>query len=87
MIKKTSRNLINIALNLHSYEDNLSFILEFIKKMYLLLLFKVQNPRHLYITSPVLALGAQHRTLSSKHEAKFFLNSNPGYTSNIGFYC
>ena len=32
--------LANIALNLHSYEENKSFILEFMKKMYLLLLFK-----------------------------------------------
>ena len=32
--------IVNIALNLHSYEENKSFILEFMKKMYLLLLFK-----------------------------------------------
>ena len=31
---------INIALNLYSYEGNYSFILNFMKKMYLLLLFK-----------------------------------------------
>ena len=31
---------VNVTLNLHSYEENYSFMLELIKKMYLLLLFK-----------------------------------------------
>ena len=36
---------VNIALNLHSYEENQSFTLEFIKKMYLLMLLshKIQD--------------------------------------------
>ena len=40
---------VNIGLNLHSYEENSNFILEFIKNMYLLLLFKSQNLRHLFM--------------------------------------
>ena len=31
---------VNIALTLHSCEEDYSFILEFVKKIYLLLLFK-----------------------------------------------
>ena len=47
LTRKTTKNIAhtdflngNIALNLHSYEENLGFIKEFIKNMYLLLLFK-----------------------------------------------
>ena len=31
---------VNIALNVHSYEENKIFILEFIKEMYFLMFFK-----------------------------------------------
>ena len=40
---------VTITLNSHAHEEKFSFILEFIKKMYLLLPFKSQNLRHLFM--------------------------------------
>ena len=53
---------INIDLQLNSYKENLNFRLEFIKKVYLLLLFK--SISEALIDEHILAICAQHSTLS-----------------------
>ena len=40
---------VNIALNSYAYEENQSFMLEFIQKVYFSLLFVSWNPRHLFM--------------------------------------
>ena len=71
--------VVNVNIELNSYEENLNFILEFIKKVFLLLLFKSISgtliDEHIVL---ILALCAQHSTLSFFfHETIFFLNSYP----------
>ena len=57
---------INIALNLYPYEGHLGFILELIKKMYLLCSLNIKSETLIYdhITI-VLVLCTQHKTLLS----------------------
>ena len=66
-----------------------SFILEFIDVS--VLAIQIIKPKTLIYDhiAIVLALGAQHRPLLSNFFKKqhLFLNSIPGYTSNVYFYC
>ena len=59
-------------------------IVEFMKTMYILLLFELQNLRHLFINhiAIVLVLCAQHRAVLFNFFMKqyFFLNPNPDIT-------
>ena len=75
---------VTIALNSHAHEQKFSFILEFIKKMYLLLPFKSKNLRHLFMITwrsySHFVHNIRHNNLNF-HETIFFLNSNPGLLS------
>ena len=65
--------VVNVNIELNSYEENLNFILEFIKKVFLLLLFKSISgtliDEHIVL---ILALCAQHSTLSFFFMKQYF---------------
>ena len=65
---------VNIALNSYAYEENQSFMLEFIQKVYFSLLFLSWNPRHLFmIRSRSYSHISYNIIILFFHETIFFL--------------
>ena len=65
---------VNIALNLYAYEENHSFMLEFIQTVYFSLLFVSWNPRHLFkIRSRSYSHISYNIIILLFHETIFFL--------------